>query len=40
MFIESGTGNLCRVMIEGKYKKEIQKMANEIAQGIKREIGV
>ncbi|GAB60939.1 phosphoglucosamine mutase [Candidatus Jettenia caeni] len=36
----SGTENLCRVMIEGEYKKEIQKMANEIAQGIKREIGV
>lgn len=36
----SGTENLCRVMIEGEHKKEIQKMANEIAQGIKREIGV
>lgn len=36
----SGTENLCRVMIEGEHKKEIQKMANEIAQGIQREIGV
>jgi len=36
----SGTENLCRVMIEGEHKKEIQKMANEIAQGIKREIGI
>lgn len=36
----SGTENLCRVMIEGEQKKEIQKMANEIARGIKKEIGV
>lgn len=36
----SGTENLCRVMIEGEHKKEIQKMANEIAHGIKKEIGV
>ncbi|MCE7912921.1 MAG: phosphoglucosamine mutase [Candidatus Brocadia sp.] len=35
----SGTENLCRVMIEGEQKKEIQRMANEIAQGIKNEIG-
>ena len=35
----SGTENLCRVMIEGEQKKEIQKMANEIAHGIKKEIG-
>ncbi len=35
----SGTENLCRVMIEGEHKKEIQKMANEIAHGIKKEIG-
>jgi len=36
----SGTENLCRVMIEGEQKKEIQKMANEIAREIKKEIGV
>lgn len=36
----SGTENLCRIMIEGKRKKEIQKMANEIAHRIKKEIGV
>ncbi|MCF6156099.1 MAG: phosphoglucosamine mutase [Candidatus Brocadia sp.] len=36
----SGTEHLCRVMIEGEQKKEIQKMANDIAQGIKKEIGV
>ena len=36
----SGTESLCRVMIEGENKKEIQKMANEIAHGIKKEIGV
>lgn len=36
----SGTENLCRVMIEGEHKREIQKMANDIAQGIKKEIGV
>ncbi len=36
----SGTENLCRIMIEGEYKKEIQKLANEIAHGIKKEIGV
>ncbi|GJQ24485.1 phosphoglucosamine mutase [Candidatus Brocadia sapporoensis] len=35
----SGTENLCRVMIEGEQKKEIQKMAHEIAHGIKKEIG-
>lgn len=36
----SGTENLCRVMIEGEQKKEIQKMANEITHGIIKEIGV
>lgn len=36
----SGTENLCRVMIEGENKKEIQKMANEIVREIKAEIGV
>jgi len=36
----SGTENLCRIMVEGENKKEISKMANEIAQGIKKEIGV
>ncbi|NUO08178.1 MAG: phosphoglucosamine mutase [Candidatus Brocadia sp.] len=36
----SGTENLCRIMIEGEQKKEIQKMAHEIARCIKNEIGV
>jgi phosphoglucosamine mutase len=36
----SGTQNLCRVMIEGENKKEIEKMANDIAKAIKKEIGV
>lgn len=35
----SGTQNLCRVMIEGENKKEIEKMANDIAKDIKKEIG-
>lgn len=36
----SGTQNLCRIMIEGENKKEIQKIANDIAKAMKREIGV
>jgi phosphoglucosamine mutase len=36
----SGTQNLCRVMIEGENKKEIEKMANDIAKTINKEIGV
>jgi phosphoglucosamine mutase len=36
----SGTQNLCRVMIEGENKKDIEKMANDIAKAIKKEIGV
>ncbi len=35
----SGTENTCRVMIEGKNKKQIQKIAKEIASAIKKEIG-
>lgn len=35
----SGTQNLCRVMIEGENKKEIKKMANNIAIALKKEIG-
>ncbi len=35
----SGTENLCRVMIEGEQKKEIQKMANDIVHGLRKEIG-
>jgi phosphoglucosamine mutase len=35
----SGTQNLCRIMIEGENKKEIQKIANDIAKAMKREIG-
>ena len=35
----SGTQNLCRIMIEGENKKEIQKMANDIAKAMKKEIG-
>ena len=36
----SGTQNLCRIMIEGENKKEIQKIANDIAKAMKKEIGV
>jgi len=35
----SGTQNLCRIMIEGENKKEIQKIANDIAKSMKKEIG-
>ncbi len=35
----SGTENLCRIMIEGENKKEIQKIANDIAKAVKKEIG-
>jgi phosphoglucosamine mutase len=35
----SGTQNLCRIMIEGEDKREIQKMANDIAKVMKKEIG-
>ncbi len=35
----SGTQNLCRIMIEGENKKEIQNMANDIARSMKKEIG-
>lgn len=36
----SGTQNLCRIMIEGKDKGQIKKMADELANLIKKEIGV
>ena len=36
----SGTQKLCRIMIEGENKREIQKMANGIANVMKKEIGV
>lgn len=36
----SGTENLCRIMVEGKEKEEIQKIAEGIAREIKKEIGV
>ena len=35
----SGTQKLCRIMIEGENKREIQKMANGIAKVMKKEIG-
>ncbi|MHC4455302.1 MAG: phosphoglucosamine mutase, partial [Planctomycetota bacterium] len=35
----SGTQNLCRIMIEGENKREIQNMANDIARAMKKEIG-
>ncbi len=35
----SGTENLARVMIEGKQQKQIEKLANKIANEIKKEIG-
>lgn len=36
----SGTQNLCRIMIEGENKREIQKTANDIAKAMKKEIGI
>lgn len=36
----SGTQNICRVMVEGKNIKEIQKYAKLIADAIKKETGV
>lgn len=36
----SGTQNLCRIMIEGENKREIQRMANDIAKNMKKEIGI
>ncbi len=35
----SGTQNLCRIMIEGENKREIQKIANDIAKTMKKELG-
>jgi len=35
----SGTENLCRIMIEGENKREIHKVANDIAKAMKKEIG-
>lgn len=35
----SGTQNLCRIMIEGENKREIQKIANDIAKTVKKELG-
>ena len=36
----SGTENKCRVMVEGKTQKITEKVCNEIADAIKKEIGV
>lgn len=36
----SGTQHICRVMVEGKNKKEIEKYAKLIADAIKKETGV
>jgi len=36
----SGTENLCRIMIEGENKREIHKVANDIAKAMKKEIGI
>ena len=36
----SGTQNLCRVMVEGENKKDITKISNDIANAIKKEIGI
>ena len=36
----SGTENVCRIMIEGKDKKLINKMAREIALELKKEVGL
>ena len=35
----SGTQNLCRIMIEGENKREIQKIANDIEKTMKKELG-
>ena len=35
----SGTQNICRVMVEGQDEKEIEKMASDIINEIKKEIG-
>jgi len=35
----SGTQNLCRIMIEGEDKNKIKKMADDIAEAMKKEIG-
>ncbi len=35
----SGTENICRVMVEGPKQKQVQQMANTIAQAVKEEIG-
>ena len=36
----SGTENLCRIMVEGKEKKQIERIAKSIADAIQKEIGV
>lgn len=36
----SGTENICRVMVEGPKQKQVQQMANSIANAVKEEIGV
>ncbi len=36
----SGTQNVMRVMIEGENKEDIEKYANEIADEVKKEVGV
>ena len=36
----SGTENLCRIMIEGKNENEIKNLANELANEIKKEVGL
>ncbi len=35
----SGTQNICRIMIEGENKREIQKIANDIEKTMKKELG-
>lgn len=36
----SGTENICRVMVEGPKQKQVQAMANVIAQAVEEEIGM
>jgi phosphoglucosamine mutase len=36
----SGTQNICRVMVEGKNEKDVSRIAREIANVIKEELGV
>ena len=36
----SGTQNMCRIMVEGENQEEIESHANELAEELRREVGV